>query len=366
MPRKSLEDRILEAYTTPGHPIAYSAPGRVARFFDITKSRAEGILQGNEAYTLHKEYHRPSQYNPVYCYRGIREIIQTDVIDIRSLSQHNDGVNYLALFIDCFSRRIWVYPMRRKTGVEMADVITRWLESLGLRRRVKVINSDSGTEYLNRSVAKVLKDWGIEHKIAVGTSKCSLAERCNRTLQILIYKYLSDNETFRYLDALDDLVRSYNQRAHRSLNNMTPLEADRIANELRVRAIHLHRYAKIKRKKPKYAVGDTVRVKTDPHGVSSGRRAYAEQFKGEFFTIERVNSALPRPMYYLRSLNTHDQIKGGFYGNELSKLQGEIYRVEKILRTRKRRGKTEYLVRWKYFNDTHDSWEPAENITRVF
>ena len=147
---------------------------------------------------------------------------------------------------------------------------------------------------------------------------------------------------------------------------MTPLEADRIANELRVRAIHLRRYAKIKKKKPKYAVGDTVRIKTDPHGVSSGRRAYAEQFKGEFFTIERVNSTFPRPMYYLRSLNTHDQIKGGFYGNELSKIRGNVYRVEKILRTRRRRGKTEHLVRWKYFNDTHDSWEPAENIVRVY
>ncbi len=36
--------------------------------------------------------------------------------------------------------------------------------------------------------------------------------------------------------------------------------------------------------------------------------------------------------------------------------------VNSILNRRERRGKKEYLIRWKGFDSEEDSWEPVENL----
>ena len=39
-----------------------------------------------------------------------------------------------------------------------------------------------------------------------------------------------------------------------------------------------------------------------------------------------------------------------------------IFEVEKILKLRRRKGRNEYLIKWKGFNNSSNSWEPEENI----
>ena len=38
------------------------------------------------------------------------------------------------------------------------------------------------------------------------------------------------------------------------------------------------------------------------------------------------------------------------------------YFVDKIVRTRKRNGKLEHLIKWKGFSDADNTWEPVENV----
>ena len=61
-----------------------------------------------------------------------------------------------------------------------------------------------------------------------------------------------------------------------------------------------------------------------------------------------------------------EKIKGGFYDFELTKVSGDIFRIEKIIKTRKINGKIQHFVRWKGFNENYDSWIDAEDITRDF
>lgn len=354
--------QILRAFTLPGHPTAFSAPESVARFFKdrgLTKKKAQEVLRSIDSYVLHKEYKRPQSFNPYFIYR-LRDLIQADLIDIRKLKDHNDGVQYLLLIIDVFSRRVWVFPAKSKSGFEMKRLIEHWLVSL--RRRPKVFSTDGGREFFNGPVRALLRQMGIEQQLAVGTCKAAYAERANKTIQKLLYKYLTHKESLRYIDKLQNFVDTYNRRGHRSLEFMSPTEADLIQNELRTRAINMRRCHKVKRKLKNLKIGDMVRIKIQAKVIHDAHRSYAEQFKGEYFRIVRVNTRLPIPMYYLQSLNSGEHIQGGFYENELSVVRGNVFKVERVIDRRNRGRLREVLVRWKYFSPLHDAWIPERDL----
>ena len=360
------DQRIARAYITPGHPVAYSAPQQVAAHFGIGKARARRILEYIEGYTRHREFKQPRQYNPIYVHKR-REQMQADLIDIGGLSRQNNGIRFLLLLIDVFTKRVWVYPLKSKQGVAVEAALKRWLRDLGRPVPDKLM-TDQGTEFTNGRVQALLRQRGIEWQPALGTLKACVAERANKTIQILIYKYITEKERLRYVGALSKLVDTYNKRPHRTLEGMSPANADRARNEGRVQAIHHARYTKIaaKRRYPRFKVGEIVRIKTEPKKITSSARAYAEQFKGEYFRIVRINRTLPVPMYYLRSMDTDEFIKGAFYAEELQRQRGDVYKIERVIRERTRNGQRELYVKWLHFGDRWNQWIPAGNVVRRF
>ena len=70
------------------------------------------------------------------------------------------------------------------------------------------------------------------------------------------------------------------------------------------------------------------------------------------------------PVYKIAAYNG-DVVEGTFYGEELQhviKTAGEYYRVEKVIKSRMRRGKKEVLVKWEGYSDDFNSWVPAHNV----
>jgi hypothetical protein len=364
------QQAILRAYTTPGHPVAFSAPGRVAEHFGISHAEAKRILEHDEGYTLHREYKRPRVYNPYYV-RGRRVQVQGDLIDMSKVRRENDGVTFLLVYIDVFTKRLWVYPLRRKRGADVEEATRGWLDSLD--RPPRKLMTDRGLEFTNALVQQLLADRGVEWQPALGTLKACVAERVNKSLQILIYKYLSETETTRYIDVLPELVRTYNRRGHRTLQGMTPEEADRPESEHRVQAIFHQKWGRLatrlrgRSSRLPFRVGDLVRLKTEvKQKVGSSARAYAEQFKGEYFTIVRINRTLPVPLYYVKSLDTGEVIRGGLYANELQRQQGNVFKIQRVHKERVRRGVRELFVKWKDFGPRHNEWIRADSVVGVY
>ena len=362
----SLQNRVLRAYNTPGHQVAFSAPERIADYFGISQKKAKEILEHNQSYVLHREYKKPRVYNPYYVH-GRRKLIQADLIDMKKIQAANDGITFLLVFIDVFTKKIWVYPLKNKNQTTMRNVFAQWINSL--QTKPKRLQTDLGLEFTNNAVQTLLRANNIEWQSAQGTLKAAVVERVNKTLQILIYKYLCQEERIRYINVLQKLVETYNKRGHKTLQDMSPEDADKPENEAFIQGIFHNKYEKINKHRKThlpFEVGDIVRVKTDPKKISSSSRAYAEQFHGEYFKIDSINRTLPIALYYLRSEDTGELIEGGFYAQEIQKQRGNVYRIESVLDRRVRRGQPQILVKWKYFGPRWNEWIPEENVQQAF
>ena len=362
---------IRSNYVKPGHPTAFAGVTAVYNFYNgrYSQEKIETALQGLDAYTRHREFKQPRTYNPYYVYRP-RAQVQADLIDMIAYGGQNDNVKHLLLLVDLFSRKCWVLPLINKTGEAVRDALTTWLNSDDMRQRPpKIFRSDSGTEFKNRWVSELLRSKRIKQQFASGTSKASYAERANKTLEIMVNKYITQRQSFRYIDVLDDIVQSYNSRGHRSLDGMTPNEADDPNNTQYVRGILMKNHAKRAQganKRVKLNVGDRVRVKILPKKIGTDARAYNPQFHGEYYEVVAISKRMMVPMYRIRSMNTGETIKDSFYSNELQKVTGEVFKVERVLRTRGRGRNKELLIKWQFFDEQHNSWEPERNIVETY
>ena len=59
---------------------------------------------------------------------GIDEISAADLINMQAFSKDNNGIKYLLTVIDIFSKFVWIVPLKRKTGQEVANAISRILK----------------------------------------------------------------------------------------------------------------------------------------------------------------------------------------------------------------------------------------------
>ena len=52
---------------------------------------------------------------------SIDEIWAADLIDMQLFSKDNNGIKYLLTVIGIFSKFVWIVPLKRKTGQEVAN-----------------------------------------------------------------------------------------------------------------------------------------------------------------------------------------------------------------------------------------------------
>ena len=77
--------------------------------------------------------------------------------------------------------------------------------------------------------------------------------------------------------------------------------------------------------------------------------------------VDTVKST--RPITYTLVDTKGEKIQGTFYEQELQKTQQEIYRIEKVIRKRKRNdGIQEAYVKWYGYNNSFNSWIPLTDL----
>ena len=185
----------------------------ITRHTGIDVEKAKEWLSGKDAYTLHKQVKSKFRRRKTYA-RGINELWQADLVDLSSLANSNDSNRYLLTCIDVFSKVARVEPLKTKTGI----ALTRAFKKMIVEVKCKLLQTDKGTEFLNSSFQRLLKDREIRHYTSENDDiKAAVVERFNRTFKSAMWRYLTHSNTRRYLDVLPQLVMSYNNTYHRNI-----------------------------------------------------------------------------------------------------------------------------------------------------
>ena len=96
---------------------------------------------------------------------------------------------------------------------------------------------------------------------------------------------------------------------------------------------------------------DTVRISSS-HKLF--RKGFAEVVR-RAISISHRYPTYP-PTYGLTD-RLGEEIKGKFYAQEIQKVTDRgVYKIEKILKSRRRGGKTEYYVKWLGYSPLFNSW----------
>ena len=173
-----------------------------------------------------------------------------------------------------------------------------------------------------------------------------------------MWKYFTSKGTNKYIDALPKLVSSYNNSKHRSIGTAPILVTKE--NEHKVWETLFGTKQRTKKQKFKFEIGDLVRVSRYKMIFEKG---YLANWTEEIFKIYK-RKGTPVPTYKLKDWSG-EEIEGNFYEKEIqkvSKSDQDTYRVEKVIRKRKRNGKTEFYVKWLGYPSKFNSW--VSNLVR--
>ena len=177
--------------------------------------------------------------------------------------------------------------------------------------------------------------------------KAVVIERFNRRLKIVMWKYFAANNTRFHFDALDQMVKNYNDKVHSTIK-MTPKEASKDINRGKV-------YFNIIRKQNKSRTSIKYR-KCDNFRISKYKRHFEKEYtpnwSEEIFAIDKINMT-NLVTYQVRSLSNENNF-GSFYTRELSPANPNIFRIEKGIK-RKRVG----------YSDKHNSWVPFSYLINI-
>ena len=191
----------------------------------VSRKDIQKFLNEQEGYQLHKKIKRVKHYYPVVSNYPF-EIVQVDIADFSDTSSANNGYKYLLVFIDIMSRYAYVYPMKNKTSTIVNEIVNKFLQSV---HNVKKIMSDNGSEFINKSYKSILQKYDIKpYYVDVNelkSRKLSTVDRFIRTLRSMINKYMSINNTTKYIDALPKIVENYNNTYHETIKS-TPSNPD--------------------------------------------------------------------------------------------------------------------------------------------
>ncbi|CAC5402757.1 unnamed protein product [Mytilus coruscus] len=315
------EDYLRKIWHDPKHPAAFTGSDKLYKIvkqegkIKIGRHKIKQWLQDQASYSLSR--------NIVHKFRRSRYVVDTidslwemDLAQLDGIQSFNSGFKFLLFVIDCFSKYLWIQPIKDKTHTSVLYALKNVLSGT---RKPTSIRSDLGKEFKNQYVRKYLSNQGINAYYSLNDTKCAIVERSIRSLKSILYRYFRHNQTYKYVNVIQDIVKGYNARPHRSLGGFSPIEVNKQnAGEVRL-SVYLARHPKKREKKVvkktksksrkksfRYKINDLVRLTFKRHPF---QRGYQQKWTEEIFKIRRRYFRQNLSLYKVADLQ-NEEIEG--------------------------------------------------------
>ena len=353
-------EKYLESiYYDPKH----SSPSKLYNIikrekkFTITHKQLKTWLKSQETYTLHRPARIHFKRSKVMVARKNQQW-DGDLMDFRTLAKFNDGYQYVLLLIDILTRYVWTYPLKNKTG---PVVLEAFKQIFTTNLKPSVLFTDRGSEFVYSKLKKYLDLMGIKHWFSSNETKANYAERSIKTVKAKLYRYMTKHQTHRFIDVLPQITDSYNNTFHRTIK-MTPSQAlSKSDSSLRMQQFP----PQTGKGKPfKFNVGDWIRLS---YLKKPFDRDFHQKWTGEIFKITTRRMRQGEPVYTITDY-AGDDVTGTFYEPEMQSVlveENALYKIDKILRKRKRNGQIQYLVHWLLWPSKFYSWVTSADIESI-
>lgn len=373
--------RYLEnIWTDVKHAASFAGPYKLYQIVKKEGKQKIGLkgirdfLSNLEPYSLQKRVQRKFPRRHILT-DSIDTIWDGDLQDVRNISKENEGIQYIMVLQDIFSRYVFTAPLKQKTASYVIEAL-KGIFANG--RKPKVFRTDKGSEFKNRWVSSFLEKEGVHQTFTENETKSNFAERSIQNLENRLQRMFTQNQSYEFLSKLQAVTDNINNTPSRPLGGITPASVTKEnEEEVRYRA-YLQRNKRpgvvsrksknskiAEKKKPyKFKVGDKVRIS---HLRRTFQREYDQKWTGEIFKVCRRYRSQGLPVYKLKDF-AEESITGTFYSQELQKVSTSdnfIWKIDKILKERKRKGTIEILVSWHQWPAKFNSWIKKSDMQNV-
>ena len=358
---EDLEKHLTDNYTNVKSHVSYLSPHKIYLYYNkrLPIQKIKKILEQKEGYTLLKPEGKLKVHTPTLSYYP-GDLIQGDLFFVNKLSEYNDNINYILSCICVHSKYAYLEPMLTKSAEETKSKLAMIIERMP--HKPNIMGFDQGTEFKNKEVLTFLNKSDIDVFFAMGEHKCAIIERFQKTIQRSIYSYLVEQETFRFIDVLQDLVNNYNNTVHTTISPLTQTQALDIKNVDILEAAHSRVKSKMRlgKIKAKYKPGQKVRITLKKNKYS---RSYDISNTYEEYFIEKVLNDRITPFYILKDWKGRT-LKGKFSQNQLQPVDIQMHRGH-VIDERKKKGKKEYLMKFKGYGNEYNEWIKEDDTKKI-
>jgi len=345
---------------------------RQDRRYTITRKQIFEWLAAQTAYTQNRAIKPVTRRNRVLV-KGIDDQFDADLIVFADKTHWvpvNDGYRYILVVIDVFSRYVWARPLKSKEVVQVKEAFSDiFRDSRRLPRRIR---SDRGSEFTSAEMRRYMKNKRVTQIFTNNELQANYVERVIKTLKSKLMRYMTDRNTRRWIDVLQDIVDSYNNTWHYGIR-ATPALIDR-GQEKKLwwqmywpeEPYDRERRGRMRRK-TQYAfnLGDLVRLNKIKRAF---QREYDQRWTGEVFRIERRFSLDRIPKYKIVDWEG-EPIEGTFYQNELQRVivpADTLFTIDYEIEEETDADGVEWVkVHYAYWPSKFDSWVRRDALVDV-
>ena len=303
---------------------------------------------------LHKRFYKNVYHKPVHV-DHVNSIWAPDLVDMHDVEEFNKPYRYILMCIDVASRFAWAVPLIKKDAQSVLKAFHKIFDEA--KATPKSMWCDKGSEFYNKVVQADFKKKDITTYSTFGENKSVMIERFNQTIKGWMYKEFTKNNKREWVNILPNLIKKYNNKIHTGID-MKPKDAYKLGYvpEL-IKPMNLDL-----NERRKFKVGDKVRIAKTKLAFEKG---YLPNWTIELFTVSKVNDTVPKT-YNVKD-EFGEELQGSFYSNELqkSKMNTDVYLVDKVLKERKYKGKKQFYVQWLGYRPKANSWVNEEDMTDI-